>query len=70
MSKMVNLFFLSQNQLQHLIGQCITLSKEDGLIKMKLNQELLRKNLYKIVPRVIRDDYFAAPLKVNLVEKV
>ena len=70
MSKMVNLFFLSRSQIQHVLGQSLTLIKEDGLIKMKLDQDLLRKNLFKTVPRVIRDDYFTAPLKVNLVEKV
>ena len=70
MSKMVNLFFLSRTQIQHVLSQSLTLSKEDGLIKIKLDQNNLWKYLYKTVPRVIRDDYFSAPLKVNLVEKV
>ena len=30
----------------------------------------LRQVTYKQLPRVIRDDYFAAPLKINLIEKI
>ena len=66
LSKMINLFFLSKDQLQQVLGQSLSLRKENNQIKLRFDQTQLRKNTYTILPRVIREDFFKAPLKVNI----
>ena len=58
-SKMANLFFLSQDQLQQVLGQSLCLKRVGNLLKLSINQDILREITYKTTPRSIRDDYFS-----------
>ena len=44
--------------------------KENNQIKLKIDLDQLRINTYKTMPRPVRDDFFKAPLRVNLVENI
>ena len=70
MSKMINLFFLSADQLQQVLSQTLCLRKDQNQIKLRIDQDKLREITYKTLPRVIRDDYFSVPLKINIVEQI
>lgn len=71
MSKALNLFYLSQDQLQHVLGQSLVLTKDaNNKLKLRIDQDRLRDNTYSVQPRNIRDDYFDAPLRVNFVDMV
>ena len=52
------------------MGQSLCLRKENGMLKLRIDQDLLRENTYKTPPRAIRDDYFTAPLQINLQEDI
>ena len=41
-SKMIQLFFLSSDQLQHLLSESLRVRKEDGKLKLVLDQDILR----------------------------
>lgn len=56
---MANLFFLSQDQLQQVLGQSLCLKRVGNLLKLNINQDILREITYKTTPRSIRDDYFS-----------
>ena len=58
MSKMINLFFLSCDQLQQVISESLRLNRVENQLKLHLDQDLLRSKMYRVVPRVIRGDYF------------
>lgn len=39
-------------------------------LKLFLDQDLLRQKIYRAVPRVIREDYYSAPLQISLLETI
>ena len=54
-----------------MLGQSLCLRKDENkMIKLRIDQDKLREITYKTMPRVIRDDYFQAPLKVSIKEKI
>ena len=40
------------------------------MIKLRIDQHMLRENTYKTTANIIRDDYFEAPLDLNLIENI
>lgn len=50
--------------------ECIRLKRINNQMKLYLDQDLLREKIHKTVPRVIREDYFSAPLQINFIETV
>lgn len=71
LSKMINLFFLSKDQLQKVLSSSLCLKKSsENQLKLQLDQDKLRKNTYEVLPRTIREDYFKAPLRINLTENI
>ena len=43
---------------------------QHGRIQLSLDQNRLRTSTYEVIPRVIREDFFSAPLKLSLTEEL
>ena len=65
-SKIPRLYFLSKHQLQDVIAQSLSLVREDGKVKIKIDIEQVRAAAKRCRPRSHRDEYHFANLNVKV----